>query len=152
MLKGLFGRFWGVVTLISLLWSATWCSKVGWSRRARVVEASLKTKKGLARATQGIYTWKQLDNSKMSKIDPQILYDVNARTWIVGMKSAVGGLSPILLILLTLVITACSSCLFNTLYAKYRRKMGVSEYSHATEDIPLESDYPIDSDNSDDDD
>lgn len=88
----------------------------------------------------------------MSKIDPQILYNANAPKWTFGMKSSVGGLSPILLILVTLVITACSSCLFNTLYAKYRRKMGVSEYSHVTEDIPLESNYPIDSDNSDDDD
>lgn len=135
--------------LINLLWSI-WNSKVGWSRRARVVEASLKTKKGIAKATQGIFTWKQLDDSKMSKIDPQILYNVNPRRWTFGMKSGVGW-SPILLIVLTLIITACSSCLFNTLYAKYRRKVGVDQYSCVTEDIPLESNYPIDSDNSDDD-
>lgn len=116
-----------------------------------MVEASLKTKKGMANSTQGIFTWKQLDDSKMSKIDPQILYNANVQRWTFGMKSGAVGLSPILLILLTLVITACSSCLFNTLYAKYRRKMGIDEYSRVTEDIPLENNYPIDSDNSDDD-
>lgn len=119
-----------------------------------MVEASLRTKKkGLANFTQGIFTWKQLDDPKMTKIDGQLLYNVNARRGTFGMKSVVvGGFSPFLAIVLTLVITACSSCLFNTLYAKYRRKVGIDEYSRVTEDIPLESNYPIDSDNSDDDD
>lgn len=125
--------------------------KVGWPRRARVVGASLRTNKAIAKTTQEIVTWKRLDDSKMSRIDPQILYNANARRWTFGMKSAGAVMSPLLLILLTLVITACSSCLFNTLYAKYRRKVGIDEYSRVTEDIPLESNYPIDSDNSDDD-
>ncbi|KAG0598336.1 hypothetical protein M758_12G064700 [Ceratodon purpureus] len=124
--------------------------KVGWPRRARVVGASLRSKKGVAKTTQEIVTWKRLDDSKMSKIDPQVLWDTNARRWTFGMKTG-AVMSPLLLILLTLVITACSSCLFNTLYAKYRRKVGIDEYSRVTEDIPLESNYPIDSDNSDDD-
>ena len=121
-----------------------WCRKMGWPRRARVVGVSLKSKKGVAKTTQEIVTWKRLDDSRMSKIHPQILYDAGARKW-------VPGISPILLILLTLIITACSSCLFNTLYAKYRRKVGIDEYSRVTKDVALESNYPIDSDNSDDD-
>lgn len=138
------------LSLINLL-CPIWCRKVGWPRRARVVGASLRTNKAIAKTTQEIVTWKRLDDSKMSRIDPQILYNANARRWTFGMKSAGAVMSPLLLILLTLVITACSSCLFNTLYAKYRRKVGIDEYSRVTEDIPLESNYPIDSDNSDDD-
>lgn len=109
--------------------------KVGWSRRARVVQASLKNKKGVAKATPDILTWKKLDDARMSKIDLQTLYDASAKRGIFGAK---GGpmMSPILLILLTLVITTCSSCLFNSLYAKCRRKVGVDEYSRVTEDIP----------------
>lgn len=131
-------------------WCILWCRKVGWSRRARVVQASLKNKKGVAKATPDILTWKKLDDARMSKIDLQTLYDASAKRGIFGAK---GGpmMSPILLILLTLVITTCSSCLFNSLYAKCRRKVGVDEYSRVTEDIPLENTYPIDSDNSDDD-
>jgi hypothetical protein len=145
-------RFKGFSRLlvINLLWPI-WCRKVGWSRRARVVGASLRSKKGVAKSTQEIVTWKRLDDSKMSKIDPQVLWDTDASRWIFGMPKSGAVMSPLLLILLTIVITACSSCLFNTLYAKYRRTVGIDEYSRVTEDIPLESNYPIDSDNSDDD-
>ncbi|KAL1543649.1 putative inactive purple acid phosphatase 29 [Salvia divinorum] len=49
--------------------------KAGWSRRARVVVASLeKTQKGSWGTVKAIKTWKRLDDKKLSTIDAQVLW------------------------------------------------------------------------------
>ncbi|KAG6435817.1 hypothetical protein SASPL_100694 [Salvia splendens] len=49
--------------------------KAGWSRRARVVLASLeKTQKGSWGTVKSIKTWKRLDDKKLSLIDAQVLW------------------------------------------------------------------------------
>ncbi|XP_047981959.1 probable inactive purple acid phosphatase 29 [Salvia hispanica] len=49
--------------------------KAGWSRRARVVLASLeKTQKGTWGTVKSIKTWKRLDDKKLSLIDAQVLW------------------------------------------------------------------------------
>lgn len=49
--------------------------KAGWSRRARVVVASLeKTEKGDWGAVKSIKTWKRLDNHLLTAIDGQALW------------------------------------------------------------------------------
>lgn len=49
--------------------------KAGWSRRARVVVASLeKTQKGSWGTVKSIKTWKRLDDKKLSLIDAQVLW------------------------------------------------------------------------------
>lgn len=143
--------FHSLVSLTPLL--GIHCSKVGWHRRARVVQASLgmKANKVSSRSTQEMMTWKRLDDATMSKIDVQSLFNANARRWLLG-GNGTGLVSPFMLILLTLIITVTSSFLFNYLYQIYRRHRGSSGYSNVTveEDIPLEK-YPDDDDNSDDD-
>ncbi|KAG7575182.1 Calcineurin-like phosphoesterase domain ApaH type [Arabidopsis suecica] len=52
--------------------------KVGWARRARVVEAQLeKTKYGRWGAVDTIKTWKRLDDKNHSLIDTQLLWSKN---------------------------------------------------------------------------
>lgn len=49
--------------------------KAGWSRRARVVVASLeKTEKGDWGAVKSIKTWKRLDDQHLTAIDGQVLW------------------------------------------------------------------------------
>ncbi|XP_054791062.1 probable inactive purple acid phosphatase 29 [Prosopis cineraria] len=49
--------------------------KAGWSRRARVVVASLeKTVKGTWRDVKSIKTWKRLDDERLTGIDGQVLW------------------------------------------------------------------------------
>ncbi|KAL9248877.1 putative inactive purple acid phosphatase 29 [Drosera capensis] len=49
--------------------------KAGWSRRARVVVASLeKTPKGTWGPVKSIKTWKRLDNKDLTSIDAQVLW------------------------------------------------------------------------------
>lgn len=60
-------------------------------------------------------------------------------------------MSFILFILFILVIIICFLCLFNSLYVKCWRKVGVDEYFCVIEDIFLENIYFIDFDNLDDD-
>lgn len=52
--------------------------KVGWSRRARVVVASLeKTDEGGWGAVKSIKTWKRLDDGHLTAIDEQVLWSKN---------------------------------------------------------------------------
>uniref|UniRef100_A0A7N0VGM0 Calcineurin-like phosphoesterase domain-containing protein n=1 Tax=Kalanchoe fedtschenkoi TaxID=63787 RepID=A0A7N0VGM0_KALFE len=52
--------------------------KAGWSRRSRVVQATLeKMKNGGWGGVESIKTWKRLDDSDLSTIDPQILWRKN---------------------------------------------------------------------------
>ncbi|XP_007051363.2 PREDICTED: probable inactive purple acid phosphatase 29 isoform X1 [Theobroma cacao] len=53
--------------------------KAGWSRRARVVVASLeKTEKGGWGAVKSIKTWKRLDDQHLTAIDGQVLWSKNS--------------------------------------------------------------------------
>ncbi|XWS76778.1 hypothetical protein CRYUN_Cryun01aG0207000 [Craigia yunnanensis] len=53
--------------------------KAGWSRRARVVVASLeKTEKGVWGAVKSIKTWKRLDDQHLTAIDGQVLWSKNS--------------------------------------------------------------------------
>ncbi|KAJ8748546.1 hypothetical protein K2173_003447 [Erythroxylum novogranatense] len=53
--------------------------KAGWSRRARVVVASLeKTESGLWGAVKSIKTWKRLDDENLTAIDRQVLWSKNS--------------------------------------------------------------------------
>ncbi|KAJ8748570.1 hypothetical protein K2173_003471 [Erythroxylum novogranatense] len=53
--------------------------KAGWSRRARVVVASLeKTESGLWGAVKSIKTWKRLDDEHLTAIDRQVLWSKNS--------------------------------------------------------------------------
>ncbi|XP_057796991.1 probable inactive purple acid phosphatase 29 [Salvia miltiorrhiza] len=55
--------------------------KAGWSRRARVVLASLeKTQKGSWGTLKAIKTWKRLDDKKLSVIDAQVLWSKSSTT------------------------------------------------------------------------
>lgn len=52
--------------------------KAGWSRRARVVQASLeKTENGSWGAVESIKTWKRLDDENLAVIDSQVLWSKN---------------------------------------------------------------------------
>lgn len=49
--------------------------RAGWSRRARMVVASLeKTDKGVWGAVKSIKTWKRLDDEHLTAIDAQVLF------------------------------------------------------------------------------
>ncbi|XVF22248.1 hypothetical protein REPUB_Repub12eG0157200 [Reevesia pubescens] len=53
--------------------------KAGWSRRARVVVASLeKTEKGGWGAVKSIKTWKRMDDQHLTAIDGQVLWSKNS--------------------------------------------------------------------------
>ena len=53
--------------------------KAGWSRRARVVVASLeKTEKGTWGAVKSIKTWKRLDDQHLTAIDGKVLWSKNS--------------------------------------------------------------------------
>lgn len=55
--------------------------KAGWSRRARVVVASLeKTEKGSWGTVKSIKTWKRLDDKKLSVIDSQVLWSKSSHS------------------------------------------------------------------------
>ncbi|KAK4774907.1 hypothetical protein SAY86_009842 [Trapa natans] len=50
--------------------------KVGWPRRARVIQAELEQKDGEWIGVNRIRTWKRLDDKKLSLIDKQVLWEL----------------------------------------------------------------------------
>ncbi|XP_021751161.1 probable inactive purple acid phosphatase 28 [Chenopodium quinoa] len=52
--------------------------KVGWDRRARVVQVELSKRENSWIGLEKISTWKRLDDKLLSKIDEQVLWDQNS--------------------------------------------------------------------------